>query len=343
MIVIDRWAQMLPADPRPWLLASDDPAARWMTLTRLLDVRSDDANALAAHRAVLGAEVTERLLGMIEGWRRETRGGCPDARYRPSVLCLLADMGVAPSDDGRIIEAVTDFKEHRDPAGRFLAPATDGEWIYGPCEHAAVADSIVHAGGSRVGLADAIAVVRDEFTMTTDGKAWGHPQPDGARGPACPVGTAWALQLLASVPPGQRPRRVRDGVRTLLVLAERKLDAEKRRTAFCAMPWPPHGDSAYSVLDAVGRYRDVWDGNRSKRLDRARVVRLLASFISANFDDHGIVVISRPAAGFGSMPMAKKGKRSALATAAAAIVVRRFEPLVDDVVRARNDLALASA
>jgi hypothetical protein len=51
----------LGGDPREWLLASDEPAARWVTLVELFDRRADDPELIAAHAAVLADPGTKTL------------------------------------------------------------------------------------------------------------------------------------------------------------------------------------------------------------------------------------------------------------------------------------------
>jgi hypothetical protein len=50
---VEPWLRLLPADPRPWLLESVEPAARWVMLTRLLDREGDDPEAKKAKEASL--------------------------------------------------------------------------------------------------------------------------------------------------------------------------------------------------------------------------------------------------------------------------------------------------
>src|SRR5512133_2898367 len=45
----ERWPSLLGEDPRSWLLAADDPAARWLTLTGLLDLSTQHPAVQQAH------------------------------------------------------------------------------------------------------------------------------------------------------------------------------------------------------------------------------------------------------------------------------------------------------
>jgi len=57
----ERWTTLLGGDPREWLLACDEPAARWVTLVELFDRRADDPELIAAHAAVLADPGTKTL------------------------------------------------------------------------------------------------------------------------------------------------------------------------------------------------------------------------------------------------------------------------------------------
>ena len=62
------WIDLLEADPAPWLLAADEPAARWITLTRVLGRADDDLGVVAARAAVLADAATADLLGRLGDW-----------------------------------------------------------------------------------------------------------------------------------------------------------------------------------------------------------------------------------------------------------------------------------
>lgn len=47
------WGKMLGGNPVPWLLSSDEPAARWVTLTAVLDREQTDPAVLEARQQVV--------------------------------------------------------------------------------------------------------------------------------------------------------------------------------------------------------------------------------------------------------------------------------------------------
>ena len=59
------WVPLLGDDPRPWLLASEEPAARWVTLIGVLDRLADDPQVLATRVAVVADPATQKLLGRL--------------------------------------------------------------------------------------------------------------------------------------------------------------------------------------------------------------------------------------------------------------------------------------
>jgi hypothetical protein len=266
---------------------------------------------------------------MLDGWTDRDAVTVRDARYRPNVLNLLADIGLGPADDLRIARANADFEKHVAEDGRFLVPERGGGWVADWCDHCAVTNTRQNLR-ARADPA-AVDLIVSEFTVTEEGRGWGDPADDGSVS-FRPDETTLALRVLSQVSPGSRPRRIRDAVRSLLVVAMRRVEDDD----FVVLAWPPFGFNALSVLDVVGRYRDVWDGPRAGQIDRRHLVALVASHVNANFDDRGVIVVRRPSRGFATLPMARRGLPSALATAVVCVALRRFEPVVDEVIEARS-------
>ena len=83
-----------------WLLASEEPAARWVTLTELLDERVDGAVVVEAHATVLADEGTQGLVQRLPDWQADNHvSGHASPGFAPNLLNLLADMGVGSGDE----------------------------------------------------------------------------------------------------------------------------------------------------------------------------------------------------------------------------------------------------
>lgn len=67
-----------------WVLASDEPAARWVVLTQLLDRPPDDPEVQAAHRSVLADPGTGELIERLGDWDDPPVERCrtPETRAR---------------------------------------------------------------------------------------------------------------------------------------------------------------------------------------------------------------------------------------------------------------------
>jgi hypothetical protein len=74
------WAALGVADPRPWLLECDEPAARWVTFTGVLDRPADDPEGVEAHRAVVANAGTRALLDRIPDWTAGDKFGAMTAQ-----------------------------------------------------------------------------------------------------------------------------------------------------------------------------------------------------------------------------------------------------------------------
>lgn len=118
------WAAHGVADPRQWLLKCEEPAARWVTLTAVLDRPADDPEVTAAHRAVVADAGTRALLDRIPDWTAgDNLGGHDSPKFVPNLMTLLFDQGVTPGDDPRIGRLLDQMLDHQDGDGRFEAYA----------------------------------------------------------------------------------------------------------------------------------------------------------------------------------------------------------------------------
>ena len=61
------WGKMLGGNPVPWLLSSDEPAARWVTLTAVLDREQTDPAVLEARQQVADIH-TLKLVERLPEW-----------------------------------------------------------------------------------------------------------------------------------------------------------------------------------------------------------------------------------------------------------------------------------
>jgi len=91
----------LKADPTPWLLEEDNPSVRYVTLRDLLDRPQDDAEVIAAQKAIMSSKPVKEILEAQypQGyWVKPGRGYSP--KYRGTVwqLMFLAALGASPDE-----------------------------------------------------------------------------------------------------------------------------------------------------------------------------------------------------------------------------------------------------
>jgi len=246
------WVELLEADPAPWLLASDEPAARWVTLTRVLGRADDDPEVVAAHVAVLDDPLTADLLGRLGDWEAgDAIGGHNSPRYLPNLLALLDDMGVRRSDDARLEAVLQAMLRHQAGDGRFLsftswrgmdAPV----WAALPCDAHAVAEALVRYGAAKDPcVRAALDRISAGLTDTAEGPGW-LCVPDPAvsfRGPGrkadvCPQVTAEALRAFAHAPAAARPAGLLEAARTLLGVWRQRGEVLRAHRARSARPLP---------------------------------------------------------------------------------------------------------
>ena len=132
------WHSRLKGDPLPWLLEPENPSARYLALTELLDRSPDDADVIAARAAIPSFEPGRSILdaqyggsdarqGLTGYWVKPDVGYSP--KYRATVwqIIFLAQLGAPPIDPIRRAcdyvltrsRRATDRSGH--PDGRFVA------------------------------------------------------------------------------------------------------------------------------------------------------------------------------------------------------------------------------
>jgi hypothetical protein len=340
------------ADPRPWLLECDEPAARWVTLTGVFDCPADDPEVVGAHRAVVTDAGTQTLLDRIPDWTAGDKfGGHDSPKFAPNLVALLFDHGVEAGDDPRIGYLLDQMLDHQDANGRFQSYAAERGsdlpvWGALLCDSHAVLDVLIRAGRAdhpkvRAGLRRLTA----DLTPTAQGLAWPcipHPVT-GFRGPGrtndfCPQVTLEGLRVLANVAllhPGELPqhkellRVARVALRAWRVRGTEKPYMFGHGKAFKTVKWPPTWYGAYAVLDTLGRYPALWRGGRADPADRTALAELAACLVRYNMSPDGTVTPRSAFQGFASMPFGQKKTPSGFATARVLAVLHRLDDLAD--------------
>ena len=343
------WRAMLPSDPLPSLLASAEPAARWVTLVELLDQPANDPDVRAAHEAVLAAEGTRELLDRLPDWEQPQRISGHDApAFAPNLLHLLADMGIVEDDDARIRGLLDAMLEHADDEGRFATLGTlrgKGEPRWGAllCDTHAIADALLRFGrGPDPRVRRALARATSDLRDTAQGRAWPCRPDDasGFRGPGrtadfCPLVTLQALRAFARVAEAERPPQLLEIARVSL-RAWHARGTEKpylfgHGIQFKTVKWPPTWYGAYLVVDVLGRYPALWRDADAQPDDRRALAELAACLVAYNVSPDGVVIPRSARQGFGSHSFGQKQLPSAWATARLGVALRRLDDLAGDV------------
>jgi hypothetical protein len=263
-----------------WLLASDEPAARWITLSQLLGRPPDDPDVLAAHARVLSDPGTLDLIGRLGDWDRPAPlGGHNSPAYAPNLLNHLADSGVGPGDEARVDAVLAAMLRHQDADGRFSTPSIIGRVGPDPIPSALLCDTHVilevlvrYGQAEHPAVRAGLARMALDLSPTPQGIGWTCIPSAGFRGPGrkgevCPQIGLEALRAISWLPPNRRPIPASD----LLEVARTALRAWSRRgevkpymfghgRTFKTVKWPPMWYGILGLLDAVGRYPELWDG-----------------------------------------------------------------------------------
>jgi hypothetical protein len=357
-------ATLVPSATVEWLLESDEPTARWVALTRLLNRAPDDPDVVAAHRAVLVDPGTLDLIDRLGDWDHpEPIGGHNSAAYAPNLLCLLADMGVEAGDDPRVEAAVEALTHHTDEEGRLASPAIISR--IGPepvlsallCDSHAIVEVLIQFGrAEHPATRRALDRMGIDLTQNAQGMAWPCIPSNAFRGPgrkadACPMVTLEALRAISLLEPDRRPVAPTDllaAARTILHIWQSR-GTEKpymfgHGISFKTVKWPPFWYHVLAVLDAVGRYPELWSPHTvgADPVDRRSVAELAACLVAYNLGHDGRVIPHSCFRGFEGFSFGQKRLPSPFATARVLSTLCPFEDLADEV-NAVDVLALASS
>lgn len=357
------FSRLKRGDPGPWLLASDEPQARFLTLAHL-SVGGEGGRS-AARKAALAAasadvrshSATKRLLAMLPTKADEPAdvSGHNKPELVTNVLDLLAEFGLTAGSEPRIARLLDQLLSHADADGRFQAYAVQrsGPAVWGclACDTHAIADA-----AGRLGLADdprmrrALDAAHADLIETDLGLAWGCP-PDpttgfrgpGRRGEPCPQAALEALRAFSWLPLKQRPKRISTVVHTVLEIwrqrGTRKPYMMGHGRQFKTVKWPPTWYGAYEIVDVLGRLPETW---RDSPGDRRSLAEIAACLLAYNVVADGTVTPQSAFQGWEWLSFGQKKVPSPLATAMVWTRLAAIEELAGEIA-AVDVLALSSS
>jgi len=109
------WRDQRKGDPLPWLLETDDPGPRYLTLRDLLDTPSNSPELMGTKKKAHASGPITAILDQMHPdgyWEKPGPGYSP--KYRSTVwsLLLLAQLGASMEMDERIVKAVNYYLEN---------------------------------------------------------------------------------------------------------------------------------------------------------------------------------------------------------------------------------------
>jgi len=206
-------------DPLPWLLEPENPSARYLALTGLLDLPPDDPEVLAARAAIPGWGAARAILDAQwpEGyWIAPGVGYSP--KYKSTVwqVIILAALGTPRT---AAVKRACDrvLSDSRLPDGRFSAKVTEQGAIV--CLGGNLLRALMQLGFEDPRIADSVEALAKSAlcdgyrcrynALQDESGAWPWHMRDGL---SCAWGAIKALGPFAEVAQAQRSSAIRDAI-----------------------------------------------------------------------------------------------------------------------------------
>ncbi len=213
------WVSQLPADPIPWLLASDEPWTRYGTLRELLGRDPRDSEIQAARDDMLSHPRVADLMHQAATWGDRPLKRHNDASHPIYALSTLADFGLRADDRHSVYgvsmsASVRRVLAHQSPAGAFQSPLNiptryggSGEdtWSWMACDAPTLLYALAAMGLGdepcvKQGITHLAELVEENGWRCTGGPEVGRFRGPGRKGDPCPIANVYALKALAQVP-----------------------------------------------------------------------------------------------------------------------------------------------
>ncbi|MDI6712325.1 MAG: winged helix DNA-binding domain-containing protein [Anaerosomatales bacterium] len=320
-----------------WVLASDEPAARFAVRTAVLGEPEDSPGAAVDRQAGIATRAVRDLVETLpRGWS-EAYERRDSLRHPPNALLVLHDLGVRRGDFPSVDAVLEELLESRDRHGRFIGHTAGSH----PTQASPPALCDAHAVlevALRYGLRDDPRVERAleqalvDMRRSDAGRAWCCEARSRLLAlrrqecEICPHATVHALRAFALLPASERPALAAEAARALLAVWSAR-DALRpsgfgHGYQFAAIKWPHLWYDALAVVEAVTPYTVVWAGAGHDPGDRRALAEVAATLIDTNLDAEGRVVPQRVAPGFRDLSVGRKGEPSPLATAFVLAAIR---------------------
>lgn len=334
-------------DALVWILASDEPWARHVALSRILRLPPHDPARREAHAAVVAHPLVAGLVDALPTWGGELSADHHSPLFLPNRLNLLADLGVGGGDFERIETLLDELTAERDRRGRFRAPVgtparpkPDAGSL--TCDANVVTDVLLRFGRTDDPIVTrALKRLVADADVTPQGRGWrcvperpallgGPKRPD-----ACPQVTLEGLRALSHLDATRRPAWATEAARTPLEFWRRRGDerpyAFGHGFQFKTVRWPSFWYDALWVLDTVGRFPQLWEGPAAREEDRSSIAEIAACLLAYNVGADGTVTPQRCYPGFEAFSFGSKDAPSAWATARVLAALAPFDALAEKI------------
>jgi hypothetical protein len=209
------WRQLLKADSISWLLEGDNPSVRYFALRDLLDRPHDDAEVIAAQKAIMTSKPVNDILAAqypAGYWVKPGRGYSP--KYRATVWQLMFLSQVGATANEAIDRACRFVLENSFIPEQGLFSASKAGTGTVTCLSGNLLHAFIRLGYGDHPTVQAVAQALAERTTIEGFDCRANASAREKRGTwlPCTWGAVKALRAFALIPPQQRSSAMKDAI-----------------------------------------------------------------------------------------------------------------------------------
>jgi hypothetical protein len=268
-----------------WLLQGE-PWVEYRTRVDLLEQSPDDAQVIAARKAMLADPKIKALLAELADWPGPVLNSHKSASQSFHKLEFIAELGLN-INDAPVKKIVSKVMKHQSEQGPFQLPTNvpvhfggsgKDTWAWALCDAPVLLASLVQMGmvddpRMQKSLEYLNGLVRENGWPCAVSPELGNFRGPGRKDDPCPYATLVMLKVLAHVPELRESKSAKIGVETLLSLWDESMESHPYMffmgTDFRKLKAPLFWYDILHVLDILSHFKWAWKDKRFKDMLQA--------------------------------------------------------------------------